>query len=497
VVKFQSSSQSRNDLVLCLPQASRYQFFANLIAAFQLEFRTVTIDARASEARYKNVSDQFIAFPNWKRLLLDEHEESRALDRIEELEQLVDFSFSRIILAGERYIGAAYGRGQYDWPETRARREIFADNRLPYRLLLAMFVWAERLLDSSNPLVMISGSSSSPINLVFSVLSESRHIPFFILRPSKVLSKRTFLTQSRMMINDQLPEKYNELLTNPKSSLAYGKTFLRKFRSRPEQVDYIKQNWETARRTGFFEHHRRFFVLGVMALSARLRQSHTLPPKPFLSTLVGYYRRLIRRQSQDRFFCRVALSALRQTRYIYFPLHKEPELALNLQAYFWHDQKNTIARLSSVLPAKYTLLVKEHPLNLGRRSTYFLKNLSALPGVQLIHPNEDSFDYLANADLIVTENGSSGWEGLMLGRPVLCLDNTFYDVLDIANKLSCHKGLNEALLASIHTKQQTGGHIKKLECYIEAEFATTLSDDDPILFQKITTHIRQAVGQKT
>ena len=88
---------------------------------------------------------------------------------------------------------------------------------------------------------------------------------------------------------------------------------------------------------------------------------------------------------------------------------------------------NTIRLLASVLPFGYKLLVREHRLNLGRRRTQAYGELAQLPNVVLIDPFDSQFKYLKHASLVVTENGSSGWEGLLLQRRVLLLsDATFY-----------------------------------------------------------------------
>jgi CDP-glycerol glycerophosphotransferase (TagB/SpsB family) len=47
--------------------------------------------------------------------------------------------------------------------------------------------------------------------------------------------------------------------------------------------------------------------------------------------------------------------------------------------------------------------------------------------VTLIDGYDDQFKYIRHADLIITDNGSIGWEGILLGRRVITFTNTFYD----------------------------------------------------------------------
>ncbi len=112
-------------------------------------------------------------------------------------------------------------------------------------------------------------------------------------------------------------------------------------------------------------------------------------------------------------------------KYVYLPLHKDAEFAQTFQATTWHDQRNTVRVLASMLPAGYRLLVREHRMNSGFRPTRGYRELLNLPNVVLLDPHDSQFKYLRYADLVVTENGSSGWEGLVLGRRVLLLSRTF------------------------------------------------------------------------
>ena len=149
---------------------------------------------------------------------------------------------------------------------------------------------------------------------------------------------------------------------------------------------------------------------------------------------------------QKRMMSIFSEAELQKMKYIYLPFHKEPEMAINLQAYPWHSQKNTAKFLSALLPYGYKLLVREHRGVWGRRPTAFYHYLSKLPGVTLIDPFDPQFKYIRNADLIITENGSTGWEGLVLGRPVITMADTYYDGAGLAHRVVDHDQLGSALL---------------------------------------------------
>src|ERR1700674_274935 len=147
--------------------------------------------------------------------------------------------------------------------------------------------------------------------------------------------------------------------------------------------------------------------------------------EPALGRLLRYYRSLYLSYRQSFLVNTFDDETLAKIKYIYFPLHKEAELAQMYQATYWHNQINTVRILSSILPMGYRLLIREHRLNNGQRPTRYFKELSKIPNVTVIDALDSQFKYIRNAAVIVTENGSTGWEGLLFKKRVLLLSRTF------------------------------------------------------------------------
>src|SRR5690606_8400270 len=87
-----------------------------------------------------------------------------------------------------------------------------------------------------------------------------------------------------------------------------------------------------------------------------------------------------------------------------------------------------------------------HAANVGRRPHQYYEDLSRLPGLALIDATEPRFNYVANAALVVTENGPAGWEGLLLGRPVLALADNFYQGTGMVRRLRNPEDLSATVL---------------------------------------------------
>jgi len=124
------------------------------------------------------------------------------------------------------------------------------------------------------------------------------------------------------------------------------------------------------------------------------------------------YRRLLK-------LAATSLDDLANKPFVYFPLHKEPEIALNQAAPEVTSQQALIVSVSRDLPAGVLLVVKEHVVSVGNRPDGFYEQIAALPNVVLLSPHENSIEVVRNADATIAIFGTAGLEAALLGRPVI------------------------------------------------------------------------------
>jgi hypothetical protein len=125
----------------------------------------------------------------------------------------------------------------------------------------------------------------------------------------------------------------------------------------------------------------------------------------------------------------VPASELPNTRYALFPLHYEPEVSLLVYGRPYVNQIEVVRAAARALPAGMTLLVKEHPAALKNRKGGFYDALLRIANVRLLDPACASRDAVRHASLVITIAGSMGFEALVLGRPVVLLGCTLYEML--------------------------------------------------------------------
>lgn len=124
--------------------------------------------------------------------------------------------------------------------------------------------------------------------------------------------------------------------------------------------------------------------------------------------------------------------------YCLFPLHFEPEIALQIYARPIQNQIEAARTIALSLPAGMKLLVKEHPRSAGMRPSGYYQKLLEIPNVSLADPSISSHQLVREANLVVVITGNIGLEAAVLGKPVVVLGHTDYSVLPDSMVRCCH-----------------------------------------------------------
>lgn len=134
----------------------------------------------------------------------------------------------------------------------------------------------------------------------------------------------------------------------------------------------------------------------------------------------------------------VGLDQLSQRDYILYPLHTEPELVLTQFARPFLNQVEVIRSISLSMPVGMKLIVKEHPLMLGRRPLTYYEKLMEIPNVELVDLDLPSEDVLRHAKLVVVIRGAIGLEAVIKQIPVVALGKSLFELLPRSMFRRCH-----------------------------------------------------------
>lgn len=457
-------------------------FFASLLGAYagQRGARTAIVCPRRFRQPYAAnfaAGAEPVDFPDtdapqdWER---DPGEVARVAALVAECERASGRALGRFLLACERDIGAGYSLGAFYWPALEPRASCLADTALPGRIALRVFRFVEQLFERFQPDLVLARAFNAPLEFAARMLAVRAGVPMLCCQFSKAIGKRAFWTDDYLMYNTPGRELFAQYTAQGRPASDFAAGFLDEFRTRPRTVDYIAANW--ARTSDWATEHRKFLALAKAGVLHRLGGGQGKAPMAVLPKVWEYYRVLLAQRWHAGRFATFGEDALAAMPYVYYPLHKEPELMLNYKAPLWHDQLHAIRFLSSMLPSGLRLLVREHRFNWGRRTGAFLDALAAIPNVTLVHPLDPQFKYIRHAELVVTDNGSTGWEGLLLGRRVLALEPCFYDVLPGLHRAPDPRELDRVILDALAAPAvgDASGHDQALGRFLDAERATTL-----------------------
>jgi hypothetical protein len=129
-------------------------------------------------------------------------------------------------------------------------------------------------------------------------------------------------------------------------------------------------------------------------------------------------------------------------KFIYFPLHGEPERTLLYGAPFYTNQLEVITNVAKSIPVDYKLIVKDHPIQKsnGWRPISFYKKIKKLPNVELINPEFSGDELLEKCSLVVTIGGTVGLNAAFYLKPTIIFSDVLYASLPSVEYV---KNLNE------------------------------------------------------
>ena len=114
-------------------------------------------------------------------------------------------------------------------------------------------------------------------------------------------------------------------------------------------------------------------------------------------------------------------------KYVYFPLHLQPEMTTDTLGGCYRDQLLAIEQLARILPKDWLIYVKENPKQLfWMREKYFFKRLSCLPQVRYISRSVDTYQLMKHSQFVATISGTAGWEAISGGKPVVVFGQCWY-----------------------------------------------------------------------
>lgn len=163
-----------------------------------------------------------------------------------------------------------------------------------------------------------------------------------------------------------------------------------------------------------------------------------------------YFAKKIRKKFLDK----NALKTINNEKFVYFPLHFEPERSLLFAAPYFVNQLEVITQIAKSLPVGYVLFVKEHPLmkSMGWRPRKFYREILNLPNVKLFHPSVSNEEMVKKSSLIITIAGTAGMDAILNNKPSIVFADTIYSNLSAVTKVKNVEELPNIIKKSLEKK---------------------------------------------
>ena len=142
-------------------------------------------------------------------------------------------------------------------------------------------------------------------------------------------------------------------------------------------------------------------------------------------------------------------------RYIYIPLHVQPECSTCPLGGAFGDQQLMVALIAAYLPDDVFLYVKEHPNQFAQypdgrcRDIAFYRELLGTKNVRFIPKSTNTFKLTEHALAVATVTGVAGFEALFRGKPTMMFGNYLYQyapgVFPIKTREDCKNAMEKIL----------------------------------------------------
>lgn len=141
-------------------------------------------------------------------------------------------------------------------------------------------------------------------------------------------------------------------------------------------------------------------------------------------------------------------------KYIFVPLHYQPEATTVPRGGLFADQIMLIEMLSDHLPKGWKIYVKEHYSQFtnslwghqGRTLDYY-RQIAGIKNVSIVDINVNSSVLIDHCQAVATVSGTAGWEAIVRGKPCLTFGLAWYAPCEGSFNISSEESLKGAIEA--------------------------------------------------
>ena len=339
----------------------------------------------------------------------------------------------------------------------------------------------ERFIDEIKPNIIIGFSPTTLGEYLFVKIAKQKKIPYHILRSVKLKNYQTF-TMSMFEEYHHIQESYNSYSSSnniEQTILIEAKKYLLNF---DEGSLAYEGNVKTPEIYQVFKlmhvvNYFKFLAKDILTI-IHIRDNHNrelyslryLYDYPIRNYKIKYLKGI----NINRTIYKI--NYIKNNKYIFYPLHAEPEIAISNFSRRYQNQIEVIRNIALQMPVDYKLLVKEHPRNIGRRGKGYYEKILRIPNVDFANFELPSIEIVRASRLVIVLSGNIGFEAVLSQVPVISFGSAIYNMLPttMVNHLSSMNNLHFEITNTIESYKYSKDEILK---YISAIIANSFSLD--------------------
>jgi hypothetical protein len=316
------------------------------------------------------------------------------------------------VLPADVELEAARIEREYELPSLRSiyRTDVAClgkDDQWCVERTVGHFVALERIFDEIQPEVLVPEVGNETIRTAAHLIALRRGIPtlflFYTIFPDPL---RLYVDTMQAQI--VTPDEQRPLTEEQRAQV---EEFIDSFISRDRPI-------RAYHHPSFAFGRSRIFIRHLLVRALRDRDNDYLRPWRWLGE------QLVER-ARARVVTPLYEEASRRP-FVYFPLHRVDDYKIQRLVPHLTDQAAVVHQVARALPQGYDLVIKEHPMSLGRNPISLLRELRSEPNVRLVGPTTSSHELIRDARGVAVIGSTVGLEALLHFRPVLTIGKPFY-----------------------------------------------------------------------
>lgn len=299
------------------------------------------------------------------------------------------------------------------------------DSHLNYTINMLRYLYD--FLQEYKPDMFYSYAVAGAFTLGLAELCSKLNIPFFKLTHSRIQNLVVLDSSARDEMTTVHERYKSDSRTYHTESLKWAEEYLNEFRLKQAQPDYqLLQNKIYLSKTKLKYKLKNW----VKYLKGLTDKSNDFTHNSYLDN-IKYDQKTVKGIQEfwkkKPFF---STEDLINRKFLFYTLHVDPEASTMVISPYQTNQLSVLEALAKAKPVDQILIVKEHLTMIGRRPEGFYEKINNLPGVYLVDPRETSFQFINNAEAVITLTGTSGLEAILLKKPAIFLGNFIYKFIE-------------------------------------------------------------------